>query len=339
MTPLLEVRGLRVRFKNPDGGYLYALDGLELAIAARSTVGLVGESGCGKSTLALSILRLVPPPGQLEGQILYRPAGGAAVDLLRLPETALRALRGSRISMIFQEPMTSLNPVYTAGDQVAEVLRVHRGLGRKEARAETVRLFQQVGIGDPVRRLDEYPHQLSGGMRQRVMIAMALACHPDLLIADEPTTALDVTVQAQILALLARLQAELGMSILLITHDLGVVAQLCAEVMVLYAGQVVECGPTAALFTAPAHPYTAGLLRCLPRLRRGAKGRTRLREIPGLVPSPDAYPVGCRFQDRCPQARERCRLEPPALQAYNGRQVRCHFPLEGTGERMAEGVQ
>ncbi len=343
-VPLLQIRDLRTSFCTGDGRFVHAVDGVSLDLPAGSTLGVVGESGCGKSATALSILRLIKdPPGRISGgQVVYFPTGqkeADAVDLLQMPEKTLRSLRGNRISMIFQEPMTSLNPVYPVGDQVGEALRAHRGLSRKESVHESVRLFRLVGIADPERRVNEYPHQLSGGMRQRVMIAMALCCGPDLLIADEPTTALDVTIQAQILDLLAELQRKMGMSILLITHDLGVVAQMCTEVIVMYAGQVVEQANRQALFAAPRHPYTAGLMHSVPRLapREAADGggkpeRVRLREIPGMVPRLDEFPEGCRFQDRCPGVTDRCRREAPPLSAlpdaFDGlRQVRCHHPL------------
>jgi len=296
------------------------------AIPRGSTVGLVGESGSGKSVTALSILRLLrDPPGRVVGGEVRFDGR----DLLRLDDRAMRAVRGNRISMIFQEPMTSLNPVMTAGDQVAEPLRLHRGLGKRAARDEAVALFKQVGIADPERRVDDYPHQMSGGMRQRVMIAMALACKPALLIADEPTTALDVTIQAQILALINDLKRELGMAVLLITHDLGVVAETCDRVVVMYAGQVVEQAATKALFAAPRHPYTRGLLASVPRLDEQAPAgeRQRLVEIPGMVPRLDALPTGCRFQERCPRRQERCSVEEPQLRALEPeRLVRCHFP-------------
>jgi oligopeptide/dipeptide ABC transporter ATP-binding protein len=360
MVPLLEIRDLCTSFRKEDGGLLRAVDHVSLDLPAKTTLGVVGESGCGKSATALSILRLIQEPGRItDGKILYHgsfpgqgdgpgPGPGdpprAAVDLLTLPEKAMRTLRGNRISMIFQEPMTSLNPVYSVGDQVSEVLRAHRDLSRRDSVREAVRLFRLVGIADPERRVHEYPHEFSGGMRQRVMIAMALACGPDLLIADEPTTALDVTIQAQILELLAGLQQQMGMSILLITHDLGVVARMCSQVVVMYAGQVVEKAGRAALFSAPRHPYTAGLLRSVPRLSsaqdapgEGKKGhrRARLQEIPGMVPRLSELPVGCRFQDRCPLVTERCRREAPELRPLpdaagtgdGARLLRCHHPL------------
>jgi oligopeptide/dipeptide ABC transporter ATP-binding protein len=322
-APLLELRDLCVDFRTARGP-VRAVDHVSFAIPRGTTLGVVGESGSGKSVTALSILRLIPsPPGRIAaGQIRHGER-----DLLRLPEREMRALRGDRISMIFQEPMTSLNPVYTVGEQVAEVVRLHRGARRREARDAAVRMFELVGIPAPAERVRSYPHQLSGGMRQRVMIAMALACRPELLIADEPTTALDVTIQAQILDLLRNLQREIGMSILLITHDLGVVAENCAEVVVMYAGRVVERAATAALFATPRHPYTAGLLASVPRDAAGPPQR-RLREIPGMVPSLHQLPRGCKFQDRCPLVHGRCREEEPPLAPVGSSLVRCHSPLE-----------
>ena len=289
---------------------------------------LVGESGCGKSVTALSVMRLIAsPPGKIAGgSIKY-----AGKDLLQLSEPDMRAIRGNRIAMIFQEPMTSLNPVFTAGDQVAEAVRLHQHKSRADALAIAVEMFRKVGIPSPEDRVHSYPHQLSGGMRQRVMIAMALACRPDLLIADEPTTALDVTIQAQILDLLRQLQRDLGMSILLITHDLGVIAETADEVVVMYAGRVVERAATNDLFAAPRHHYTAGLLRSIPTYGQthgdgGARGR--LQEIKGMVPALTDLPVGCKFVDRCPAAQDRCRETEPPLVQLGASLVRCHFPLE-----------
>jgi peptide/nickel transport system ATP-binding protein len=333
--PLLDVRGLVTRFKTEETE-LRAVDRVSFSVPAGATVGLVGESGSGKSVTALSILRLVrDPPGRIvDGEILFR-----GQDLLKLPERKMRELRGNQIAMIFQEPMTSLNPVLTTGDQVAEPLVIHRGLSWREARKQAAELFQKVGIADPQRRVGEYPHQMSGGMRQRVMIAMALSCRPQLLIADEPTTALDVTIQAQILELLAQLRRELGMSLLLITHDLGVVAESCDEVVVMYAGHVVERAPARELFARPRHPYTAGLLRSVPHLApAGSSGRRRLREIPGVVPRLDQLPKGCRFQDRCDRVQERCRTEAPDLVPdviAPHRLVRCFFPVDEPSEVAA----
>jgi oligopeptide/dipeptide ABC transporter ATP-binding protein len=330
--PLLEVRDLRTHFPT-DEGVVRAVDGVSLDVRAGETLALVGESGSGKSVTSLSILRLV---GGGAGRIVGGSIRFRGRDLLALPEEAMRAVRGREISMVFQEPMTSLNPVFTCGDQVAEVLEVHERMPRAAARARAVELLRHVGMPDPEQRAREYPHQLSGGMRQRVMIAMALACRPALLIADEPTTALDVTIQAQILELLRRLRAETGMAVLLITHDLGVVAESADRVAVMYAGQVVEYAPVASLFARPGHPYTAGLLASLPRLGRREE---RLRVIPGGVPDPLAFPAGCRFHPRCPIAQERCRREEPRLEAQpDGREVRCWRAAEiaaGVAEPVA----
>jgi peptide/nickel transport system ATP-binding protein len=306
-APLLAVEGLTVGFAT-ETGRVRVVEEVSFAVGAGRTVGLVGESGCGKSVTAMSIMRLLPsPPSFVEGgRVLFDGS-----DLLRLPPPAMRAVRGDRIGMVFQEPMTSLNPTFTVGYQIAEVLRVHRGLKEREARSRAAEMLRLVGVGAPERRLEQHPHQLSGGLRQRVMIAMALVCHPRLLIADEPTTALDVTIQAQILDLLRRLQRELGMAVLLITHDLGVVAELCDEVMVMYAGRIVERADVRKLFRAPRHPYTAGLLAASPRLaRRGA----RLPTIPGAVPPPGQRAAGCSFAERCPRVQPRCRVERPPLE-------------------------
>ena len=314
---LLEVRGLVTEFRS-ERGTVRAVDGVSFELPARTTVGLVGESGCGKSAIALSIMRLITAPA---GRIVAGEVRYGGTDLLQLAPDKMRAIRGNRIAMIFQDPMTSLNPVLTVGDQVGEAVRAHQRVSRAEARALTVAMFERVGIASPADRVDAYPHQLSGGMRQRVMIAMALACRPELLIADEPTTALDVTIQAQILELLEALQQGLGMTILLITHDLGVVAETCAEVIVMYAGRIVERAPTAELFATPRHPYTIGLLRSRP-----AAGERRLREIPGMVPALHALPVGCTFQDRCEAVRPKCREREPALVTLGAASVRCFYP-------------
>ena len=318
---VLEVRDLVTEFRT-DNGAVRAVDGVSFAIPARGTLGIVGESGSGKSVTALSIMRLVAsPPGRVaNGEILY-----AGKDLLSLPLEEMRAIRGNRIAMIFQEPMTSLNPVYTVGDQVGEAVRLHQKKSKAEARSVALEMFKLVGIPSPHERIDAYPHQLSGGMRQRVMIAMALACKPDLLIADEPTTALDVTIQAQILDLLKTLQRDMGMSILLITHDLGVVAETCDEVVVMYAGRVVEQAQTKTLFASPRHHYTAGLLSSVPG--EGMATGERLREIKGMVPSLWELPKGCKFVDRCPAAQMKCREEEPELVQLGASKVRCHFPL------------
>jgi oligopeptide/dipeptide ABC transporter ATP-binding protein len=313
---LLQVEDLRTYFDTP-AGTVRAVDGVTLTVSRGRTVALVGESGCGKTLTALSILRLLPPAGRIVGgRILFDGR-----DLLRLSPQELRAVRGDRIAMIFQEPMTSLNPLLTIEQQVGEGLRLHRRFSRRAARERTVALLRRVGLPAPEQRCREYPHQLSGGMRQRVMIAAALACEPELLIADEPTTALDVTVQAQILALLAGLQRERGMAMLFITHDLGVVARIADEVCVMYAGRLVERGPTAALLSAPRHPYTQALLRSLPRLTgpgqdtRSGAGRRRLPVIAGEVPRAGQQIPGCRFHPRCElgSADPLCRRQEPAL--------------------------
>jgi peptide/nickel transport system ATP-binding protein/oligopeptide transport system ATP-binding protein len=324
--PLLRVRNLRTYFvTDRSGGTARAVDGVSLELFAGETLGVVGESGCGKTVLSLSILRLIPePPGHIRPDSVIEFEGR---NLLTLPPRELRAIRGNRIAMIFQEPMTSLNPVLTIGDQVAETAIVHQRVARAAARDRTIELLRLVGIPDPEERVDHYPHQLSGGMRQRVMIAMALICHPQILIADEPTTALDVTIQAQILELLGRLQRELGMAVLLITHDLGIVAGTTDRVVVMYAGQVVEIAPTRTLFADPRHPYTEGLMDSVPRLDRP---RARLRGIPGSVPAATAWPPGCRFHPRCPYAWDKCRAEEPPLLETGapGQAARCWLVTE-----------
>jgi len=305
--PLLRIRGLRTVFRIP-GGEFAAVDGVDLEVPRGRTLGVVGESGCGKSVLSLSIMRLVPRPGRVvAGEVRLE-----GTDLLGLSMEQMREVRGGRAAMIFQEPMTSLNPVHSVGMQIIEAMRAHDPRASAAAlRDRAIEALRRVRIPAPERRFEEYPHQLSGGMRQRVMIAMALACQPKLLIADEPTTALDVTVQAQILDLLRELQAETGMSIILITHDLGVVAEMADEVAVMYAGRVVERAPARALFEDPQHPYTLGLLGSVPRLD---EERERLLAIEGAVPPPFALPRGCRFHPRCPFAIEACRAAPPALE-------------------------
>ena len=316
--PLLELRELQTHFFTDDG-VVRAVDGVSYDLLAGETLAVVGESGSGKSVTALSILRLVAdPPGRIVGgSIRFR-----GKSLLDLPVASMRGIRGKEISMIFQEPMTSLNPVYTCGEQIIEVVMLHERLPRPEARKRAIEMLTIVGIPSPEQRVDEYPHQMSGGMRQRVMIAMALACRPAILIADEPTTALDVTIQAQILELLKRLQQELGMAVLLITHDLGVVAETADRVAVMYAGQVVEYCDVLSAFRRTRHPYTAGLLASLPKL--GGQDEV-LRVIPGNVPNPARFPSGCRFHPRCPIAEARCRSEVPVLRELTpGHQVRCH---------------
>ncbi|MEO7995865.1 MAG: ABC transporter ATP-binding protein [Gemmatimonadaceae bacterium] len=317
--PLLSVNNLRVYFNTPEG-IARAVDGVSFSVAAGETVGLVGESGCGKSVTALSLLRLVPPPGRIETGSSIRFDGK---DLATLPTEGLRQMRGNRLSMIFQEPMTALNPVLTVGDQVAEVVRVHTKASRSEAWDRAVKMLAQVGIPDPAARAKQYPHELSGGMRQRVMIAMALILEPQLVIADEPTTALDVTIQAQILELLREMRDRTGLALLLITHDLGVVAEMASRVIVMYAGEVVEEAPVDALFDNPSHPYTEGLLAAVPRMGDESE---RLKTIRGTVPPPTAWPSGCRFRDRCPYAFERCVNEAPALlQVSSSHSARCHL--------------
>ena len=327
--PLLEINNLVTTFHTP-AGRVPAVDGVSLSIERGKTLGLVGESGCGKSVTAMSILRLVAAPGVIEaGEILLRDASGGVLNLVTLPEPRLREVRGGRIGMIFQEPMTSLNPVFTIGDQIAEAVLLHRDVSRAEARGRALEMLELVRMADPKRRLDEYPHQLSGGMRQRVVIAMALACEPDLIIADEPTTALDVTIQAQILDLLADLRQRLGTAILLITHDLGVVAETCDDVAVMYAGRIVEQAPAAALFAKPRHPYTIGLLAARPERgsRAGDRATGRLRTIPGMVPAPQHFPAGCRFHPRCAFARlPECACAMPELrEVATGHFVRCPY--------------
>lgn len=313
---LLRVSGLCTNFHCPEGT-IRAVDNLDLSLHEGETLALVGESGCGKSMTALSLLRLVPPPGIIaDGRIIFE-----GTDLLLLKEPEMRRIRGNRISIIFQEPMTSLNPVFRIGDQIAEGLRLHRRMCARTAKEETVEMLHRVGISSPSSRYYDYPHQLSGGMRQRVMIAMALACRPRLLIADEPTTALDVTIQAQILELIDGFKAELGMGLLLITHDLGIVAERSARTAIMYAGRIVESGPTAELLKNPLHPYTEGLIASLPE--RAERGRP-LAVIPGQVPSLLSDLSGCGFCDRCPRREWRCEREPPPVRFMeSGRMVCC----------------
>ena len=306
---LLEVKGLKTHFFT-DEGVVRAVDGVDLHINKGETLGIVGESGSGKSVTALSIMRLIPqPPGRIvDGTINYNGR-----NLLELPPPQMRKIRGKEISMIFQEPMTSLNPVFTVGEQIAEAIRLHEGLGRRDAMAKTVDMLKLVHIPNAERRVKEYPHQLSGGMRQRVMIAMALSCNPKLLIADEPTTALDVTIQAQILELMKSLSRRLGVAMLMITHNLGVVARYADRVNVMYAGRIVERGTAREIYANPRHPYTRGLLRSVPRLDEPR--RAKLEPIPGQPPDLSRLPAGCAFAPRCPHAEERCRTEAPALEA------------------------
>ncbi|MEQ1758641.1 MAG: ABC transporter ATP-binding protein [Vicinamibacterales bacterium] len=315
-VPLLELENLKTHFFTDDA-VVRAVDGVSFHVNEGETLAIVGESGSGKSVTALSILRLFPqPPGRVVGgRIMFRGR-----NLLELSDKEMRSIRGKSISMIFQEPMTSLNPVFSCGEQIMETVRRHEGLGRKDARARAIEMLERVGIPAAAQRVDEYPHQMSGGMRQRVMIAMALACRPAVLIADEPTTALDVTIQAQILELLKQLQSELKMAVLLITHDLGVVAETADRVAVMYAGQVVEYCDVRPAFKKPLHPYTAGLQASLPKL---GDIRRRLRVIKGTVPNPARFPRGCRFHPRCPIAIEQCMEEPPLEMVEEGRWSRC----------------
>jgi peptide/nickel transport system ATP-binding protein len=319
---LLEIENLQTHFRTPDG-VNRAVDGVSFTVEAGETVAIVGESGCGKSVTASSVLRLIPePPGKIKGSIRFE-----GVDLLKLDERAMRNIRGNQISMVFQEPMTSLNPVLTVGRQIGETLRLHQGLGREAAERRAVEMLRLVGIAEPERRAREYPHQLSGGMRQRVMIAIALACNPKLLIADEPTTALDVTIQAQILDLMSELKQRVGAAIILITHDLGVVAEIAERVLVMYAGRKVEEAPVGELFRSPRHPYTQGLLGALPKLGSSLNEKaTKLVEIPGAVPSLKQRIAGCVFASRCALARDVCRHVPPALELKApGHLAACHF--------------
>ena len=321
-APLLEVQDLQTFF-HAEGTVARAVDGVSFTVGAGETLAIVGESGSGKSVTSLSIMRLVPiPPGEIAGgRVLFRGR-----DLLALPEPEMRHIRGNEIGMIFQEPMSSLNPLLTVGEQIAEVVRLHQGLGRTAARQRAIEMLGRVNIPDPERRAREYPHRLSGGMLQRVMIAMALACRPALLIADEPTTALDVTIQAQILHLIRALQIEMSMSVLFITHNLGVVAQVADRVAVMYAGRIVEQGDVRTVFAAPLHPYTRALLRSIPRVEAvGRDPSHRLLSIPGQVPSPVALPPGCSYAPRCPLADEVCRTAmPPLAEVIAGHNVRCH---------------
>jgi peptide/nickel transport system ATP-binding protein len=321
---LLEIQGLKTHFKTEDG-WLHAVDGVDIAIDRGETVGIVGESGCGKSVTAKTVLKLIDmPPGRIvAGKVLWKGR-----DLVPLPPEAMQKIRAKEISIIFQEPMTSLNPVYRVGEQIAESLRLHEGLSRKDALDRAVEMLKLVRIPTPDRRINDYPHQFSGGMRQRVMIAIALACKPQLVIADEPTTALDVTIQAQILDLLGRLKDELGMAVMLITHAMGVVAEVAQRVVVMYAGKVVEEAPVRELFAHPRHPYTQGLIRSIPRIDLDAARKTRLEAIPGTVPKLIDPAEGCRFAARCKHARAECRqATPPLREVASGHRVACILDL------------
>ncbi len=320
MAGLIEIKNLRTSFFTPEGE-MRAVDGVSFDIEEGKTLGLVGESGCGKSVTALSIMRLIPsPPGKVVGgQVLFR-----GKNLLELNGEEMRKVRGNEISMVFQEPMTSLNPVFTIGNQIMEAIRLHQGLARREVREKAIEMLRLVKIADPAARVDVFPHQLSGGMSQRVMIALALSCNPRLLIAVEPTTALDVTIQAQILDLMKELQESLGMAILLITHDLGVVAEQADEVAIMYAGKIVEKARPETIFSKPLHPYSLGLLNSVPGI--SGKKKKRLEAIPGVVPSPLDLPGGCRFRDRCPKAAGICADgEPDLIEKEKDHWVACYM--------------
>ncbi|TQF77180.1 ABC transporter ATP-binding protein [Elioraea sp. Yellowstone] len=317
---LLEIRGLKTHFATDDG-WVRAVDGVDLTLDRGETLGVVGESGCGKTVTAMTVMKLVAmPPGRIvAGQILWQGR-----DLVPLGADEMRAIRAREIGIVFQEPMTSLNPVYTVGEQIAEVVRLHEGLSKRAALERAVEMLKLVHIPNPQRRVHDYPHQFSGGMRQRVMIAMALSCGPRLLIADEPTTALDVTIQAQILDLIAEMKARLGMAVMLITHAMGVVAEVAQRVVVMYAGKVVEEAPVGELFARPRHPYTQGLIRSIPRIDTAAVRKQRLEAIPGVVPSLLHPPPGCRFAARCRFAMARCvEAEPPLREVAPGHKVAC----------------
>ncbi|WP_047151412.1 ABC transporter ATP-binding protein [Aneurinibacillus tyrosinisolvens] len=325
MKPLLEVEGLKTHFFTSDG-VVRSVDGVDLIVGEGETVGVVGESGCGKSVTSLSVMRLIPsPPGKIvDGAIRFQ-----GKDLAQVPESEMRSIRGNEIAMIFQDPMTSLNPVFTIGEQITETIRLHMKLDKKKAMERAVELLRQVGISRADQIVREYPHRLSGGMRQRVVIAMAMACNPKLLIADEPTTALDVTIQAQILDLMRSLKKEHGTSILMITHDLGVVAEMCERVIVMYGGKVVEEADVDTLFESPSHPYTKGLLQSIPSLD---DEKEWLDSIPGNVPIPSEMPAGCKFAPRCQYVMDRCHAEEPVLYELENRQKsRCFLVEEGTG--------
>jgi peptide/nickel transport system ATP-binding protein len=325
MSRVLEVENLRISFPGLQGTRVYPVDGVSFGLERGKTLALVGESGCGKSLTSLALLQLVPSPGRIEPD---SKISLGSEDVLALKGEALRRIRGRRIGMIFQDPMTSLNPVFTVGDQIVEGIRAHFQMPRSKARERALHLLQEVGIPDPGARLKAYPHQLSGGMRQRVMIAIALAAEPDILVADEPTTALDVTVQAQILEVLDRLRASRGMAVLLITHDLGIVAGRADRVAVMYAGQIIEETSTARLFANPSHPYTQGLFASVPRITGPLK---RLTPIGGSVPAPSAWPSGCRFRPRCPKAFNKSELEPPLLPVEPDHRMRCWLAETGSG--------
>jgi oligopeptide/dipeptide ABC transporter ATP-binding protein len=343
--PLLEVQNLKTKFVTEEGSF-YAADNLSFRLDEGQTLGIVGESGCGKSITALSIMRLIQKPGKIEsGQILFK-----GQSILKLSDDEMRKIRGNEIAMIFQEPMTSLNPVFTIGNQIDEAILLHqRDLSAQQVRLKTIDILRKVGIPAPEERYSDYPHQLSGGMRQRVMIAMAMSCMPKLLIADEPTTALDVTIQAQILDLMRKLQKDFNAAMILITHDLGVVAEMCQNVLVMYAGQVIEAGPVDDIFYRPQHPYTRGLLDSIPHFESANKLKV-LKTIPGSVPNLAKLPPGCRFSERCNFVQDRCRKEEPTLskergteampqsEAVEDRQVACFFPLAEQEPLVTRGL-
>lgn len=333
MSKLLEVKNLKTQFKTDDGTFL-AVDDVSFSVEKGKTLGIVGESGCGKSVTSLSIMRLIQNPGKIvDGEVFFK-----GKDLLKASENEMRTVRGNEIAMIFQEPMTSLNPVFTCGDQIEEVIRLHKkDLSPAQVKEQAIEMLRKVGIPAPEKRYEEYPHQLSGGMRQRVMIAMAISCDPHLLIADEPTTALDVTIQAQILDLMRKLQKDFGAGMILITHDLGVVAEMCNEVAVMYAGKIVEFGTVEDIFYRPQHPYTQGLLNSIPHFESGHR-LEKLQTIPGMVPSLLNLPKGCRFYDRCYKAQPNCQAAMPELktvadQKSDLHQVACYHPLGFEGAK------
>lgn len=326
---MLEVKNLKTGFRNEEG-HFFAVDDVSFSVRSGKTLGIVGESGCGKSVTSLSIMRLIQSPGKIEsGQILFN-----GQDILKFSDKKMRETRGNEIAMIFQEPMTSLNPVFTCGDQIEETIRLHHPeFNQKQIKARALEMLKVVGLPSPEQRYHEYPHQLSGGMRQRVMIAMAISCSPKLLIADEPTTALDVTIQAQILDLMRKLQQEFGAGMILITHDLGVVAEMCSDVVVMYAGKIIESGTVEDIFYRPKHPYTRGLLDSIPHFESGQR-LAKLKTIPGMVPSLMNLPKGCRFYDRCSRRQDLCKSAMPELKSTEAienptQKVACYFPLEG----------
>jgi peptide/nickel transport system ATP-binding protein len=321
-SPLLEVKNLFTQFRVDEGSF-NAVDGVTFSLSEGRSLGIVGESGCGKSVTSLSVMRLIQAPGRIvSGEVLFR-----GQDLLKCSEEEMRKIRGNEIAMIFQEPMTSLNPVFTIGNQIDEAVAEHNPrMSKAEVKKRTIDILQKVGIPSPTQRYDEYPHQLSGGMRQRVMIAMAISCNPKLLIADEPTTALDVTIQAQILDLIRKLQQEYKAGLILITHDLGVVAEMCQDIAVMYAGRIIEYGTVEDIFYRPKHPYTRGLLDSIPHFETGKKMQ-QLRTVPGMVPSPMNLPEGCRFRDRCYRATDVCAQKYPDYSTSNSQKFACYHPL------------